>query len=151
MTPVLRPARPRKPAGGTPTITRILAATDFSANSTRAIAYAESMARQFGADVVLLHVTETPASSGGDDARAVAAQRLEEVVAELGKRHVAARGIVRSGVPFEEIVVAAGAEGADLIVLGTRGQTGLAYLLMGSVAERVVRQASCPVLTVRGR
>jgi nucleotide-binding universal stress UspA family protein len=59
------------------------------------------------------------------------------------------RGLLKVGAPFLEIINAAHGEGADLIVLGTHGRTGLAHVLMGSVAERVVRKAHCPVLTIR--
>jgi universal stress protein A len=67
----------------------------------------------------------------------------------LRESGVKARGLMRVGAPFLEIINAAQGEAADLIVMGTHGRTGLAHVLMGSVAERVVNKAPCPVLTVR--
>jgi universal stress protein A len=135
-----------------PSLRRILAATDFSAGAGRALAYAETVARRLGAELVLVHVSEALAVVPGSDLaerqRIAAREQLDAQVDELAGRGLAARAVLRAGLPFDEIVAAADAEGADLIVMGTHGRSGLSHLLMGSVAERVVRQASCPVLTV---
>jgi nucleotide-binding universal stress UspA family protein len=71
------------------------------------------------------------------------------VVGEIRHQISKAHAIFKEGVPFLEILKAAGEMQADLIVLGTHGRTGLAHVLLGSVAERVVRRSACPVLTVR--
>ena len=79
----------------------------------------------------------------------VAAAIIAARAAALAAEGVTARAVVRAGVPWREIVHLAAEEHADMIVMGTQGRTGLEHLLLGSVAERVVRTAPCPVLTVR--
>ncbi|HWP35898.1 MAG TPA: universal stress protein [Thermodesulfobacteriota bacterium] len=139
---------------------KILHPTDFSDGAERARAEAIRLARATGGEVVLLHVLlETPAYGEGLTAAQVlelqeaqrrwAGERLEAVSAETRAAGVAARGLVRTGDPARETVRAADEEGADLIVMGTHGRSGLGRLLLGSVADRVIRQASCPVVTVR--
>jgi universal stress protein A len=132
-------------------IKRLLVPTDFSVCSMRALRYAEELARRFGAEVALVHVDESlvARSELSGLREAVAEEELERLVALLQARGVPARAVVRSGGAAEEIT--AETERADLVVMGTHGRTGLAHVLMGSVAERVVRHASCPVLTVRQR
>jgi nucleotide-binding universal stress UspA family protein len=136
-----------------PDIARILVAVDFSPGSQQALALAEEVARRFAAEVAVLHVDEALSVIPGSDlaeTRRVAAERaLEDATAELRRKDIRARPILRSGLAAIEIVEAANAEHADLLVLGTHGRTGLAHVLLGSVAERVVRTAPCPVLTVR--
>jgi nucleotide-binding universal stress UspA family protein len=134
---------------GVARIQRLLVPTDFSVCSMRALRYAEELARRFGAEIVLVHVDESlvARSELAGLREAVAGEELERLVALLEKRGVPARAVVRSGGAAEEI--AEEAESADLVVMGTHGRTGLAHVLMGSVAERVVRHARCPVLTVR--
>ena len=129
---------------------RVLVATDFSRCSLRALERGEELARRLGAELLLLHVAGVPvagsrtaAAAHGDAERELAAT-VEQVV----HHGVRARGLLREGAPDEEILAAAAAEGASLIVVGTHGRTGLAHVLLGSVAERVVRAAPCPVLTV---
>ena len=77
-----------------------------------------------------------------------AADTLGARAEALAAQGVAARVVVRVGLPWEEIVRLAAEEHADMIVMGTQGRTGLDRLLLGSVAERVIRRAPCPVLTV---
>jgi universal stress protein A len=136
-----------------PAIDRILAATDFSAGSERALEYAEEMAHRFGAEIVLLHVDEAfaalPGSEIAEDQRRAAERELEAQTRQLAAKGLRVRALLRIGLAVEEIVGAAEAERADLVVMGTHGRSGLSHLLMGSVAERVVRRARCPVLTVR--
>ncbi len=119
---------------------RILLATDFSPGSARARAFASMLARRLGAELVVAHVSEPLAIVPGSDlaAEEVAQteRELDRVVGELKREGVA------------EIVALAEREHADLIVLGTHGRSGLAHVLLGSVAERVLRRARCPVLAV---
>jgi nucleotide-binding universal stress UspA family protein len=140
-------------------IRRIMYATDFSENAEAAWPHAQQMAEQLGAALLLLHVTPAPAMTpetflaAEQWAEIFAAQR-REAEEKLGALAAAASGgkaevLVTRGVPFLEIARVARDRKADLIVMGTHGRTGLVHALMGSVAERVVRIAPCPVLTVR--
>jgi universal stress protein A len=135
------------------TISRILVATDFSADAARALDYAVELAHRFGAEVIVLHVHEVvdlvPGAAAADQLRAAAQEELERSAAALRGRDVRVRSLLRAGAPSTEILRAAETEGADLLVVGTHGHTGLARLLLGSVAERIVRGAVAPVLTVR--
>ena len=147
------------------TLHRILLATDFSDFSNEALDYAVYLARGFGADLHLLHVFEPPFFSHSGvslNVRPEVHQWIMEVKQEaqekLGKlaeevRHHGAKvhPIFKEGTPFLEILKTAGEIPADLIVLGTHGRTGLAHVLMGSVAQRVVQKAACPVFTVKPR
>ena len=144
------------------TVKDILVATDFSAPSDAALTYGRELARTFSATLHLVHVA-TPVSSvvyGAEgfsasipelqeDLDAAARAQLQDLVKE-GDRGVPTRCVVLSAVsPAAAIVDYASRERIDLIVTGTNGRGGVAHLLMGSVAERVVRTAPCPVLTVR--
>ena len=86
-----------------------------------------------------------------DSQRQWAEETLEARAAETREAGVAARWTITTGVPFKEIVRAAAEERADLIVMGTHGRGGINRVLLGSVADRVIRTAGCPVLTVRGQ
>ncbi len=135
--------------------------TDFSVGSERAWAVARQLAGRLGAELVLLHVVvEAPLFSEGpftmkhardvfDAARAWAEKTLGDWTTAAAAAGLRARAIVGAGTPHEEIVAAAARERADLIVLGTQGLGGLNRALLGSVADRVIRLAPCPVLTVR--
>jgi nucleotide-binding universal stress UspA family protein len=141
---------------------RILHPTDFSASAEQALAQARSLARALGAELVLLHVeVETPLYresfvDSGEVRRVFEAQHAWAREA-LGRRAEACRAagvparalLTAGGPPHESIVATAEAESADLIVLGTHGRGGFTRWFMGSVADRVVRSARCPVLTVR--
>jgi nucleotide-binding universal stress UspA family protein len=141
-------------------LNRILVATDFSTCSHEALEYASELARRFAAELHLLHVADDPHNvfphAGGTipveelaraEAETDAALRRSAEVLEREGRQVQ-RSVVR-GVPFVEIIRYAREHDIDLIVVGTHGRTGLQQALMGSVAERVVRKAPCPVLVVR--
>ncbi|MBF6560855.1 MAG: universal stress protein [Candidatus Binataceae bacterium] len=148
-----------------PTFTKILAATDFSDDSNHALAYAEELARRFSAEIVVMHVDQPLApvmvselSPGLDvsamnriaeEQRLLAQRELDQLTARMRDGGLKSRGMLKVGAPFLEIVNAAHNDGVDLIVLGTHGRSGLAHVLLGSVAERVVRKAHCPVLTIR--
>ena len=144
-------------------ITRILVPIDFSAHSERALDHAAALAHTFGACVELLHVVEDPFARGGwgsemyvpdmnrirQDAIEAAARQLETTRQAIAEPPVPIVASVRMGRPAPTIVEYANAVNANLIVMGTHGRTGLARMLIGSVAEQVVRSAHCPVLTVR--
>jgi nucleotide-binding universal stress UspA family protein len=145
-------------------IKRILAPTDFLAPSLAAVDEAASLARRFGAEVVLLHVHEPPYVGNPDpyvvsasfrllvaERRRLAGEQMGMVQNRLSGQHAKCRALIGAGRPAEEIVAAARKQKADLIVMATRGHTGAKRLLLGSVAERVVRGAPCPVLTLRPR
>jgi nucleotide-binding universal stress UspA family protein len=146
-----------------PVISRILVPVDHSAESNFAAAYAMTLADRFGASVELLHVVEDPFASGGwgseyfvPDMAAIrqgaidsASKRLDAQRAKLRARGVPMVATIRMGRPAKTIVEYAKAADANLIVMGTHGRTGASHLLMGSVAEHVVRTAPCPVLTMR--
>ena len=137
----------------------ILAATDFSDKSLAGVRYGVELATQFGAALTLLHVVEPSARLAGMEVVALA--RTDEEVAALARaelatlpeRERAAGGhpttCVRIGKPFHEIATAAREQAADLLVIATHGRSGWQRVLLGSTAERVVRNACCPVLTVR--
>jgi nucleotide-binding universal stress UspA family protein len=144
----------------------ILVPHDFSASADRAVAIAAEEARLRGAHVVLLHVVELVPHFGPDLTMMVAPGTTEPVsvrryymdVAEaelkviadqLTTDGVATTVVVRSGIPVDEIRQLVGEQPIDVIVMGTHGRTGLRHLIMGSVAERVLRTSSVPVLTIR--
>jgi nucleotide-binding universal stress UspA family protein len=144
-------------------ITRILVPTDFSEPSEAALDYARAIARQFGATLHVLHVVEAPFVTGPfsaemyiPEAPSVQAELIQDATLKLARRVLpsdkARYGATKEiivGLAAKTIVQYAGEQKFDLIVMGTHGRTGLAHLLMGSVAEHVVRAAPCPVLTVR--
>jgi nucleotide-binding universal stress UspA family protein len=134
---------------------KILVATDFSEHSQRALAWALDLRQRLGAALTVLHVYQIPAGYpngflfSADVIGAIedsARVELAKFVARAGTTPVESK--LAMGVPFMEIVQAARSGAHDLIVVGTHGRTGLKHLLIGSVAERVVRLAPCPVLTV---
>lgn len=140
----------------------IVVPTDFSDTADVALTYARQLAEAFGSRLHLLHVIEEPHLGAGAEAfygfsmaevmqkwEAEARARLETLVPE-GRRPaggVAVRATV--GHAFVEIVRHARDVGADLIVLGTHGRGAVKHMLLGSVAEKVIRKAPCPVLVVR--
>lgn len=144
-------------------ITRILVPVDFSSHSDRALRYAARLAAQTGASVELLHVVDNPVASGAWTSEVYVPdlpQMLDTLLGEANKRLTTLKSVaategiavetrVLTGQPAHTIVEHAGAGAFDLIVMGTHGRTGFSHLFVGSVAERVVRRAPCPVLTVR--
>ena len=138
---------------------RILVATDFSDTSDHALDYAIELAKSLGADVTVMHAYELPVYGFPDGAMIATvemATRLMNAAQDaLGKTCEARAGrgvklarVLRQGVAWEEIHSVAEEIGADLIVVGTRGRKGLAHALLGSVAEKVIRTATRPVLTI---
>ena len=142
-------------------IQRILVATDFSQHSETALKYAVAFAQAFHAEVLLCHVLEKPdfLSSFPPVMEGYFPSNLAELHEQHARRECEARLarfqpaksriLLPHGSPAQEVVAAASAENADLIVVGTHGRSALTHLLLGSVAERIVRLAGCPVLTVR--
>lgn len=140
---------------------RLLVPTDFSDTGDSALAAAVRLARALDADVLLLHViSEAPpiaddlGSVQVDRIRAAqerwADEQLRPRVAGLAEAGLRARGHIARGNAAREVVSVAETEHADLIVMGTHGRGQVGQLLLGSVANRVVRTAPCPVMTVRG-
>jgi nucleotide-binding universal stress UspA family protein len=135
-------------------IRRILVPTDFSDAADQALRYAVDLAGKLGAEVHLAHAWQLSAyaSPSSDLAKGMErdlARDLEAVAQRYGAHGVVIQRHLRMGVPYVEIVEAAKDLGADMIVIGTTGKTGLEHFLLGSVAERIVRTSSVPVLTVR--
>jgi universal stress protein A len=135
-------------------IRHILAPTDFSQLSKQAVTYAFELAQNVDAKLSLLHVIEVPVyaievSLPLEDLEQDARRELSRLLPEAESAHVAVTRLVEMGVPSQKILETAAAEQVDMIVMATHGRTGLSHLVMGSVAERVVRTAPCPVLTIR--
>ncbi len=126
------------------TFQRILFATDFSEASRHALTEAAALARRLGAEIHLIHVLALH-----DADPAVASDLLLSAVPPGAEDVVAERQVVRALRPELGVIHAAREGDFDLIVLGTHGRTGLKHVVLGSVAERVVQLAACPVLTVR--
>jgi nucleotide-binding universal stress UspA family protein len=142
------------------TMRKILVPVDFGELSEPAIEKAIEFATAFGGAVTLLHVYEYSlwGIDGGpgsaiDSARRIrqaAEKELDALVTKYRSRGVEVAGLIREGIPWSETLNYAQESGADLIVLGTHGRRGLPRALLGSVAEKIVRCATVPVLTVRG-
>ena len=145
------------------TISRILVPVDFSAHSESALRYAIALASRVDATLHVLHVVEDPIATGAWGGETVipnltelrqellddAERRLAAYREEATRAQVPVVTVARMGLTSHTIVDYAKAINIDLIVMGTHGRTGMAHLFMGSVAERVLRHAPCPVLTVR--
>ncbi|BDG04428.1 universal stress protein [Anaeromyxobacter oryzae] len=139
---------------------KICCPIDFSDASRAAMEVAGDLARRFGAELVLLHAYPIPGYTFPDGS-IVASPKMMQELADQAERHLQEwradaekLGISRVttakaiGEPAAEIVAFAKEQGVGLVVVGTHGRTGLEHALMGSIAERVVRRAGCPVLTV---
>jgi len=138
---------------------KILVPVDFSDTSLAGLREAGELADGTAAELVLLHVDEFPVMPIGEfpylptdvveEHVAALKRRMNELVAQTTTGLRIVRGSIVAGPAYQAIIDAATAEKADLIVMGTHGRRGFRHLIMGSVAERVVRTASVPVLTVR--
>lgn len=138
--------------------------TDFSEHSQAALDYAAGLAEALGARLLLLHAYHVPPPSvpmAGNVAAGAELQTLLRNMRDASEREIAAAaerarktGVevetrVVEGPPAEAIATVARDSGADLVVMGTHGRSGLGHLFLGSVAERTIRSAPCPVLTLR--
>jgi len=135
---------------------KIMVPVDFSPSGEAALRYASSLARDSGATIILAHVEEPPMAYGAGEfyAGAADAETSDEVARRLEAIVPADPAVpythrLLTGEPAHQIVTLAEEEHVDLIVMGTHGRTGLMRLLMGSVAESVVRLSPCPVFTLR--
>lgn len=155
---VVTPVRARKATKAPVTLKRILVPVDFSGPSIKAVPYALAFAKQFKAQLVLVHIVEQVVYPGdwmippfptGD----FASESREQLMAKLRSICADTAGkvtpIVRFGRAWQEIIVVAREQKCDMIIMATHGYTGLRHVLLGSVAEKIVRHAPCPVLTVR--
>jgi nucleotide-binding universal stress UspA family protein len=142
------------------TINNILVATDFSETSASALNYGREFARTFGATLHVLHIVENallwagPEAAGIDfvqlqaDLETEARKTMDRIVTTEDRTQLKAVTVVCTGSPAFEIAAYAKAGGVDLILVGTHGRGMIGHLLMGNVAEKLVRIAPCPVLTV---
>jgi nucleotide-binding universal stress UspA family protein len=141
---------------------RILVPTDFSKHSQHALTYAAAFAEKFGAELYLLHVVQDlalfipeavsvapPVAPPIEQMTAGVREALQRMVRENHLDRFTVHTEVREGTPFYEIIQFAKETDIDLIIMGTHGRSALMHVLLGSVTERVVRKAPCPVLTIR--
>lgn len=139
----------------------ILFANDFSETSEEVFDYALNMARKFDAKLLIVHVINEPVDLRGFYVPHISFENLEKEIAEGAEKMMEKfcrtkvkdfanfETFILTGIPYEEIMKKADEAQASLIVMGTHGRRGLDHMLFGSTAERVVRGAGCPVLTVR--
>lgn len=140
------------------TLKKILVPTDFSEHSAKAMRYGAELAAKFGAELHLLHAIETTPTMYGDGAyfppeteaelEAAAVKQLNDLKLDVTADLQVVR-LAKHGHPFVEVIRYAKNSEIDLIVIGTHGRGAIAHMLLGSVAEKVVRKAPCPVLAVR--
>ncbi|HKZ17566.1 MAG TPA: universal stress protein [Geobacteraceae bacterium] len=140
---------------------KILYATDFSETSEYAFDYAASLAEKFNSRLIVIHVINEPVDLRGFYVPHISFDTIEREITQSAekmmdkfcsqklKNYDNYEKCTASGIPYEEILKKAGDENADLIVMGTHGRAGIDHFLFGSTAERVVRNALCPVMTVR--
>ena len=145
-------------------VRRILHPSDFSRASGAAFLKAVALAKESRAELLLVHVLLPPTPFIGDGyvspktyqeleaaARRAAQRELAKVAARAQKAKARVKAVLVEGVPYDRIARVARSKRADLIVMGTHGRSGLSKFFLGSVAERVISLAPCPVLTVRGK
>jgi nucleotide-binding universal stress UspA family protein len=139
----------------------ILFANDFSENSELAFDHALTLASQFNARLIIIHVINEPVDLRGFYVPHISFEKLEKEIEEgaekLMQKFCRTRTkdftnyetLIVAGIPYEEILRVANERNASLIVMGTQGRKGIDHFLFGSTAERVVRNSKCPVMTVR--
>jgi nucleotide-binding universal stress UspA family protein len=142
-------------------IKRIVVGTDFSETAERAVEAAVNLAAQVGAAVSMVHAYELPMYSfpdsvmvsSPDAAKRITTDALERLEAAIARRRgqgVTIQSVLRMGAPWDELNGVASEENADVIVVGTHGRRGFSRVMLGSVAERLVRTAVRPLLVIRG-
>ena len=143
-------------------IKKILYPTDFSKNSNVSFSHVLSLATKYKAKIDIIHVIHEPVKLTGFYIPHVSYDVMEKEMTEAAdeklkifceqnlKGEIAHKTYIKKGIPFDEITKAAKELGSDIIVMGTRGMTGIDHVFFGSTAERVVRTSPIPVLTVRG-
>jgi len=144
------------------TLKTVLVPTDFSEASESALRYGKAMAEAFGASLHVVHVMEDLLAHAWaaevyvssmpqlrDEIEKESQQRLGALLTDGERKALRAETALLAGNPFLEIIRYAKTHGVDLIVMGTHGRGPIAHMLLGSVAEKVVRKSPCPVLTVR--
>jgi nucleotide-binding universal stress UspA family protein len=136
-----------------PGFDQILFATDFSPDAALALQHAKEAARRLNAEVIVLHVDETagaaPMSPAASQQREEARRELERLRAELAQDQIRATTLLRPGDAAREILNVAEARAVGMIILATHGATKSKNVLLGSVADRVLRHSCRPVLTIR--
>ncbi len=143
-------------------IRNILAPTDFSPHAEVGLRYACSLAEKFGARLHVLHILSEVVPVGPDpmiapvlppdyytESEAQSQEALKDVIKPEWGKPAAIETVVKWGSPVEVVLEYARNSPIDLIVIATHGRTGLSHFLLGSVAERIVREGPCPVLTIR--
>ena len=143
------------------TIKKVLVPIDFSDYSKSALKYAVNFSKMFNAEMILVYVVEPviypPDFSMGQIAMPSVNtewdERAKDELEKLAKNEIFGiknvKTLIKTGKPFVEIIETAKAEDADLIIIATHGHSGVEHILFGSTAEKVVRKAPCPVLTLR--
>ncbi len=139
----------------------ILFATDFSEISEYAFEYAYTLTRKYGSRLIIMHVINEPVDLRGFYVPHISFDSLEQEIIDAAEKMMVKfcagrlqdlpkhETVIASGIPYEEILRKVDDEEVSLVVLGTHGRAGIDHLLFGSTAERVVRRARCPVMTVR--
>jgi nucleotide-binding universal stress UspA family protein len=145
-------------------IQKIICPVDFSNCAQQALNYAAELAKQFDAELSIVHAYEDPAAyvtpmpmsgyvgPGAElllELRKQLEVRLAQTKTDVEQRGVRVRSELLEGAPYRVVLDWAKEYGSDMIVIGTHGHTGLTHALLGSVTERIVRMAHCPVLTIR--
>ena len=137
---------------------KILCPVDFSITSSQALNYALAFAEKFDAEILLIHVVEIPTYTSLDFPVAgeliqqfndIGTKQLETCLNDAKKKYAKIKSTLTVGNVFYEVIQCAKDNDIDLIIVGSHGRTGLAHVLMGSEAEKIVRKAPCPVLTVK--
>jgi nucleotide-binding universal stress UspA family protein len=139
----------------------ILVPTDFGDPSQQALEIALELGRTLGAELTIMHTCEIPVYAYPGMAVApmdllspiedAAGKKLDDLVSTLSQRCRSCKGVLKVGIPWQEILEVVNETQADLVVMGTHGRRGVTHALLGSVAERIVRMSPVPVLTVRAR
>jgi nucleotide-binding universal stress UspA family protein len=148
-------------------IKRIMVAIDLSDYSKETLGYAADLAAELKADLVIVNVlnqrdidaynriSQVTTQMAGQDfvkmRKEESKNRIQKLIEECSCHNLPIKTVLRTGVPFRELIEAVEKEGADLLVMGTRGRTNLRGVLLGSTAEKTIRRSPVPVLSLRGK